>query len=556
MKYFAFVLRHSRGTVILAILAGIISGACNTALLALVNESLRSEGRFLTALARAFAGLCVVVLGTRVLSQILLIHLSQKTIFDLRMQLGRRILAAPLLQLEAIGPPRLMASLADDIIAITNAIIFIPMICTNVAIVLACLIYLGMLSKTILLTVFIFVIVGIASYQLPFSLAMRYFRLARAEEDKVYKHFRAVTEGTKELKLHHNRREEFLAKVLDVTARAFRRHNTNGLSILSLATCWGQILVFILIGLLVFVVPTLNYIEPKTLTVAIIVILYLTGPLEAIVGIMPAFGQARVALNKVEELGFSLTSQASELTAMALSDTPPCWSRLELEGITHTYHREDENSNFALGPINMVLYPGEIVFLIGGNGSGKTTLAKLLTGLYVPESGAIRFDGAAVTDSNREAYRQHFSVVFADFYLFESLLGLGLPDLDDQARSYLARLKLNTKVQVQDGTLSTIDLSQGQRKRLALLTAYLEDRPIYIFDEWAADQDPLFKEVFYFEILPELKRRGKTAVVISHDDRYYHVADRIFKLDYGKLDAELPVAPRSTDAPKVTRSSV
>ena len=149
---------------------------------------------------------------------------------------------------------------------------------------------------------------------------------------------------------------------------------------------------------------------------------------------------------------------------------------------------------------------------------------------------------AIATDENREFYRQHFSVVFSDFYLFESLLGLDSPELDEQARNYLAQLQLTHKVEVKDGALSTTDLSQGQRKRLALLTAYLEDRPIYVFDEWAADQDPLFKEVFHYQLLPELKAKGKTVLVISHDDRYYHVADHIIKLEYGKIDYDQNVA--------------
>ena len=151
-------------------------------------------------------------------------------------------------------------------------------------------------------------------------------------------------------------------------------------------------------------------------------------------------------------------------------------------------------------------------------------------------AGEIYFDDLLVTDESRDDYRQHFSVVFSDFFLFESLLGLGTSDLDEKTRKYISQLQLDRKVQVQNGKLSTIDLSQGQRKRLALLTAFLEDRSIYIFDEWAADQDPMFKDIFYLNLLPELKAKGKTIIVISHDDKYYYLADRIVKLDNGQLD--------------------
>ena len=150
-------------------------------------------------------------------------------------------------------------------------------------------------------------------------------------------------------------------------------------------------------------------------------------------------------------------------------------------------------------------------------------------------SASPRLDGIPIDDRLRESYRQLFSTVFADFYLFDRLVGIRLEDLDATAKMYLEKLQLDRKVAVRDGKLSTIALSQGQRKRLALLTAYLEDRPIYLFDEWAADQDPFFREVFYKQILPELKQRGKAVLVISHDDRYFHLADRLVKLDYGKI---------------------
>ncbi|HEV2735919.1 MAG TPA: ATP-binding cassette domain-containing protein, partial [Longimicrobiaceae bacterium] len=191
---------------------------------------------------------------------------------------------------------------------------------------------------------------------------------------------------------------------------------------------------------------------------------------------------------------------------------------------------------FTLGAIDLRVWQGETLFLVGGNGSGKTTLAKLLLGLYAPEEGELRFGGRPVTDADRADYVHQFAAVFSDFYLFESLLGMESPELDALASRYLSKLHLEHKVRVEGGKLSTTALSQGQRKRLALLTAYLEDRPIYLFDEWAADQDPVFKEVFYLELLPELKARGKTVIVISHDDHYYGVADRIIKLDYGRIE--------------------
>ena len=188
-----------------------------------------------------------------------------------------------------------------------------------------------------------------------------------------------------------------------------------------------------------------------------------------------------------------------------------------------------------LGPVSLAFHPGEVVFLTGGNGSGKTTLAKVLVGLYPPEVGEIRVSGRRVSPADLERYRENFGVVFADYFLFDSLLGVSGHGVDERARQYLGTLQLDHKVQVENSTLSTIDLSQGQRRRLALLAAYMDDRPFYVFDEWAADQNPQFKDVFYLELVPELKSRGKTILVISHDDRYYHVADRVIKLEDGQV---------------------
>jgi putative ATP-binding cassette transporter len=406
------------------------------------------------------------------------------------------------------------------------------------------LIYLGLLSWPIFLGVIGFIIVGTLSYQIPLRRGMRAQVVVREEWDKLFKHIEAITSGVKELKLHHDRREAFLTKALYPTGVSLRRHLMIGHLNFVGADSWGQSLFFILIGLILFTAHSLFGINAQTLIGYTLVLLYMMNPLQVILTIIPSFAHASVSMRKVEKLGLTLhESDASEEIARQLK-AGASWRSVELVGATHTYQREGEPGGFVLGPINLTLEPGELLFITGGNGSGKTTLAKLMLGLYIPEEGEIYLDGKVVTDKTREHYRQLFSVVFSDFYLFESLFGLDSIYLDANARKYLAQLQLDHKVKVEDGALSTIDLSQGQRKRLALLTAYLEDRPIYLFDEWAADQDPLFKEVFYYQLLPELKARGKALIVISHDDRYYQVADRVIKLEYGKLQqAEIIAVP-------------
>ena len=294
-------------------------------------------------------------------------------------------------------------------------------------------------------------------------------------------------------------------------------------------------LLFVPLGLLLLVLTKIMPISTEVLSGYSLTFLYMITPLRGTLNTLPQLSQANVALAKIDSLGLSLAQQITETESPTSSDFDANWKSLELVNVTHAYGSEKDDHQFTLGAINLEFKPGELVFIVGGNGSGKSTLVKLITGLYIPEAGKILFDGQPVTDENREWYRQQFSVVFYDFYLFDRLLGIERNYSAEEIQEYLIRLEIENKVQVKDGFLSTLNLSQGQRKRLALLTAYLEDRPIYIFDEWASDQDPVFKEIFYKQLLPELKHKGKTVIAVSHDDRYFPEADRIIKLDYGQV---------------------
>jgi putative ATP-binding cassette transporter len=541
MKMVAFFFRHSRRAVLLSVVAGILSGACTAALLAVINAVLRTSAPT-SALMWSFVVLCALLPVTRFSSEFLLNKLGQSAMYDLRMKLSTQIMAAPLRHLEGLGAPLLLAALTDDVPAITNAISLIPLICVNVSLLVACLVYMGILSPWLLGIVLSFMILGIITYQIPIIKVQKLFGLARKDTDVLQAHFRALTQGTKELKLHSGRRDEFVNNALRVTADSLQKRNIAGQNLYSAASSWGQTLVFVVVGLILFLLPVLQRLSGGMMVAYALTLLYLMTPMQVILNTLPQMSRANVALKKTEELGFTLSSQEAEISGKTHA-SPGNWNTLELRSVSHVYHREGESENFVLGPLTLSFKPGELVFIVGGNGSGKTTLVKLLTGLYVPEGGKIWLDGRPMEQADREFYRQHFSAVFSDFYLFEQLLGLLDPDLDGRAREYLEQLKLSHKVGIVNGKFSTTDLSQGQRKRLGLLTAYLEDRPIYVFDEWAADQDPQFKTVFYLQLLPELRAKGKTVFVITHDDRYYQVADRIIKLDDGQIAGDILNVP-------------
>jgi putative ATP-binding cassette transporter len=536
MNLVAFILRASWRLVLLATLAGLVSGAASVGLLALIHSALGPGRATTTGQVAAFIGLCLLTLASRTAAQALLVRLGQGALYRLCTGMSRRILAAPLRHLEELGPPRILASLTEDTLAIAVAFNMLPVVGINAAVAVCCLGYLAWLSWPVFAVVTISLAVGALCYAGPARLAFRHLQAARHEHDTLMEHFHGLVEGVKELKLHDGRREAFLSRLLEVSAAVVRDRFTFAHTLLAATGGWVRLLLLACIGLVLFVLPAYYPVEPRTLTGYTLTILFALGPLEAILGSggLPMLARARIALRKVEALGLSLDAGIGKEGSDGLDASGP-FEQIELRGVTHAYRREQEDEGFVLGPVDLRLQPGELVFLIGGNGSGKTTLAKLLTGLYAPEQGEVLLDGKAIPNAARSAYRQLFSAVFSDFYLFEDLLGLDAVGLDARAREYLRLLHLDRIVRVEDGRLSTTELSRGQRKRLALLTAYLEDRPVCVFDEWAADQDPIFKRVFYTQLLPELKARGKAVVVISHDDAYFHVADRVLKLVEGQL---------------------
>lgn len=553
MTLLRFLFRYSPGMIIWTSFAALLSGACNAGLIAMINAVLTRSGAPGSALIIGFAALGVGRILTNAAAQITLAHFSQATTARLRQDLVRKILGVPLRQLEDLGTPRLMVALTEDIMEITQATLSIPIFAVNLAVLVGGALYLGWLSFSVLLGMFAFMVIGAVTYRLLIRSGFGHLSAAREGQDRLFRHFRALTEGIKELKLHRARRAAFVSEDISSATALCQKHNVAAEFRFIIAQNWNQLLFLVLIGLILFLLPRVQNISPQALTGYIIATLYLMGPLSGLLGSLSVFSRANVSLSKVEQLGLALTTVQPDTLPSSVASLAMPFVSLELVQVMHHYHREREDDHFMLGPINLTFRPGELVFLVGGNGSGKSTLAKVITGLYPPAGGEIRLNGFAVSDSNRDDYRQCFSTVFADYYLFDRLLGVSRIGADESARAYLELLHLDHKVAVKDGVFSTTQLSQGQRKRLALLCAYLEDRPFYLFDEWASDQDPAFKDIFYTRLLPELRARNKAVLVITHDDRYFPLADRLIKLDYGKITHEAvetrPVAKHRSALP-------
>ncbi len=527
------LIRESRGLVAVAIASGAIAGIAGVALIALIQAQLaRSDGPSMRS-AGAFAALVLVALAARVASQSALVRLGQAATTGLGLRLARSILALPLEKFERSDPSALLAVLTGDLGLIGQALVGLPEVCINGPVVVACLAYVGWLSPPVLACGVVLGAAAVAAYVWLSARALERLREARSGQERMIGQFRTLIEGFRELRQHRRRRSAFLDESLAPTAAKLRDESVAGMTAYALAEGWGELAFFCVLGLILFALPVAGALDRATLTGVTLVVLYLMGPIGVLISWLPTLARARASVARIRELIPSLEAQA-------VDDRPGrafgAFGSVRLEGVSYAYRPDvDGSEGFALGPVDLEFRPGEAVLLAGGNGSGKTTLMKVVAGLYEPQSGAILVDGVPVGPEDRESYRQLVSVVFADGFLFRELLGLDADGLDRRAGEGLERLGLADRVRVEGGAFSTVELSQGQRRRLALLTALLEDRPLCIFDEWAANQDPRFKRDFYRELIPELKARGKAVLIISHDEAYFDSADRLIRLEEGRV---------------------
>lgn len=358
--------------------------------------------------------------------------------------------------------------------------------------------------------------------------------MEREVEDEVYAAFHAVAEGQNEFKLNIYRHIDFTKNELIPPIDKSRQFANKAIVFISLTEGLAEsatvfMMVFIIALHFIFGIGSFEH-----LTTFALVILFLRPPISGLLTSFPALIQGKVAVEKIASLKLSGSTKLPSPPNVDFEQ----WQSISMKEVEYYYPDSGGERGFHIGPIDLNINRGEVVFIVGGNGSGKSTLAKLLTGLYQPSSGSVTLNTSSGDYINMEAYRHHFSIVLSDFFLFKRLLGAnGEKTTTEKIDNYLQLFKLDKKVKVNDDTLSTIDLSQGQRKRLALMAAFLEDKPIILLDEWAADQDPIFRRIFYRELLPELKRKGKTIIAITHDEHYFDLADRVIKLQSGKLNS-------------------
>ena len=523
MELLSLVYRQYRWPFIAITLLSLLSAVSGIGVIAFINQSLiESVGDPLPILGQ-LVGLVLLLLVITLGSQLALTTLGHHFVYRLRGRLLKQLLDTDVARLRQIGQGPLLASLSSDIGQITIAFVRLPELVQGLVLTLGSIIYLGLLSPALLGVTALWVTVTMVVGWLLVNRVYSHLAHMRQAEDRLYQNYQSIIAGCKELALNRERAHFVYHQLYEQNARDYReqiiRADTYHLS----AVNWSNIMMLGAIGLVFFLANGLGWANTNVAATFALTLLFLRTPLLQGIGALPTLIAAQVAFDKIAALNLAEPDEA-----FPLPPAPRPWQRIELEQVSFHYQGE---GGFSVGPINLVIERGEQIFLIGGNGSGKSTLAMLLTGLYQPVSGRILLDGEPVTDRN--GYLGLFSAIFTDYHLFQHLLG---PEPKEAlVAEWLERLQMGSKLTIKDGFIADIDLSQGQRKRVALLLALAEQREVMLFDEWAADQDPQFRRIFYQVLLPRLKEMGKTVIAISHDDHYFSLADRLLEMRQGRL---------------------
>lgn len=527
MELLLVVWRQYRWPFLSVMALSLASAALGIGLIAFINQRLIENVDISLAVLPEFLGLLLLLMAVTLASQLALTTLGHHFVYRLRGEFIKRILDTPVERVEQLGSASLLAGLTSDIRNITIAFVRLPELVQGIILAIGCAWYLAVLSPKMLVVTTVWVAITIWGGFVLVARVYRHLAILRETEDKLYNNYQTVLEGRKELALNRERAEHIFDKVYQPDAKAYRHHIVRADTFHLSAVNWSNIMMLGAIGLVFWMANSLGWADTNVAATFSLTLLFLRTPLLSAVGALPTLLTAQVAFNKLNK--FHLAPYQPEF---AHPQPRAPWQTLELRNVAFRYG----DNSFGVGPINLTIHRGELLFLIGGNGSGKSTLAMLLTGLYQPVSGEILLDGQVISANNMDEYRKHFSAVFTDVWLFDQLLGpqgqAARPELVEQ---WLERLKMFSKLELDNGKILNLKLSKGQKKRVALLLALAEERDIILLDEWAADQDPHFRREFYQVLLPLMQQMGKTIFAISHDDHYFIHADRLLEMRNGQL---------------------
>jgi len=538
MSFLQLVRREMRGSLRKLLFMAAIGGISSAAVLAAINAGAQaageSENSSLWAIALFLVALTLFIWSQPYVTTTITAEI-EAIIHKMRVRLMDAVRRSELLSIDDIGRSRIVAAINSDAGVLTQASNTLVYSMQSVVLIFFISIYVAYLS----LAAFIMsvVIVGIAGT--VFHVRSRRLAIERAraadQERQLFDRMDDFLDGFKEVRLNNARSVALFDDAVEVSRAAAN------IKIGAQVQTFRQIVsvqsyMYVLLGAVVFAAPRFGEsLGGASIPKATTALLFVVGACFGLVQSIPILLNANAAADRLQKLVEDLSA-----TAAVLPDETRVLTHfgvIEMRNIVFRYVDKFSDIAFHIGPIDFTLRSGELVFITGGNGSGKSTLLRVLAGLYPPDSGEITLDGMHVNNDTRDSYRSLFSAIFFDYHLFHRLYGIPEPDPAEVGR-LLAQFRLEAKTGLSHGEFRTLDLSSGQRRRLALIVSLLERRPILLLDEWTAEQDPEFRRKFYDELLPQLMQAGKTVVVITHDDRYLDELElpaRRIRMDEGRI---------------------
>jgi putative pyoverdin transport system ATP-binding/permease protein len=525
-----------------------ISGLANAVLLALVNKAVSiatstENARFYYFVLFLIAFI-IYVLGNRTaMSQANII--TEKMLKELRLRISDKIRNSRLQVVDGLGRGELYTKLSQELNRISEMLPYFVNALQQSIFLVFCLVYIATISPFAFLGITVTCIIGIALY-------MRYkkslddeINSCTAKESELVDGLSHIIDGFKEIRINRKKSNSLFAAFTKTAQENENLKLALGSNYVFIST-FSSIFLYSLLGIIVFVFP--QYIAGyKDVVVKLTATtLFLMSPLSYIVTFIPLYSRTNITIENLHKMEEKLMEKMHDGSGKEpeYESIFRDFKLISLKDITFSYLDAAGQPIFTAGPMDMTIHRGETLFIVGGNGSGKSTLLKLLTGLYQPSAGVVKVDAIQVDKSNLQGLSELYSCIFSDFHLFDRLYGLEeLPQ--EEVERLIEKMELREKVRYLDGRFSNLNLSTGQRKRLALIVSLLEDKEIYVFDEWASDQDCHFREYFYDEILSDLKKKGKTVVAVTHDDRYWGRADRVIKLELGAIVEEKASHPQN-----------
>lgn len=527
--------------------AAISSGLASTLVLALVNIAARkiAESGY-DHVDWLLAGLFLAALLVYAFSERYLLNQVAEAVETALDTIRRRLLdhlrRADFEKLERYGGTDVGTFMAGDVVVISQMTQYLSIGFRSVMLVIALMLYLAWLSLTALITVTVVIVVAAFIYLRRARRLRGMFQKAQAAEQGLGERIADLLNGFKEIRMWSARSRDVGNAFIETSERVRTlrgRSQVFGYEQFIL----GEVALYFLLATVVFLLPAYLTDFQSDVVQVTTTVLFLMGPVGIIVQSMTVLTEAEASAGRLLRLEEDLAGMREVDGERPGRAFQPDFSEIRIEEVRFAYQADIDERPFSIGPIDVTFNRGDITFITGGNGSGKTTLIRILCGLYRPQRGVLRVDGRAVTGKAIQPYRNLISPVFSDYHLFRRLYGLEKAD-PAYARELLEWMELDHVTAVHDGAFDSIDLSAGQRKRLALVVALLEQRPVVILDEWAADQDPDFRRMFYREVLPALKRQDKTVIAVTHDDHYFDAADRRLHMEEGLIVEDRPNGER------------